>query len=404
MLLSTASLAQIRKDDPPPGSLRTGETALVDDGSCPEGQIKEVTGGDVAKGIGRTTRCISRSEAAAAGEQARQPQALKAGLEIIRTRYNAKGAVFRLEEPGHEPVEVVSGTATAGQSVGVGSISKSVTAIGIALLIQQGKLTLDSTLGDVLSGYFAKRKSTLDPTLRPLTIARLLSHRAGLSEMNARVPAPTVPERIKTSHFFDYYLAIAAAKRGGSNGKDDFVYSNLSYILLGMVIEAVSGDGYTDFCQRNIFGPLGIKSATVPSFNTFHASEEGWQMNLADVLKLWSVFDITQPTLLSEATLQATLLGKFGGPIRPNVTVYYMLGAYVRQDRANGPYVLNHDGVARAFDPVTYVDYVEKFVPGRAWAISLFPAPPKGKPWPADLDAKIARDVRAMLRGELRAN
>ena len=57
--------AEVLKKEPPMGALREGQVVLVDDGSCPSGQIKEVTGGNhVAAGgfkhIVRTRRCIAR--------------------------------------------------------------------------------------------------------------------------------------------------------------------------------------------------------------------------------------------------------------------------------------------------------------------------------------------------------
>ncbi|MGD9844625.1 MAG: DUF6719 family protein [Variibacter sp.] len=57
-----ANAARILKSEPGPGELRYGMRVLVDDGSCPTGQIKEVLAGrDVdGKGPQRTRRCVSR--------------------------------------------------------------------------------------------------------------------------------------------------------------------------------------------------------------------------------------------------------------------------------------------------------------------------------------------------------
>jgi hypothetical protein len=71
VLLVTAGLAGpagaqvVLKHEPPMGQLREGETVLVDDGSCPKGQIKEVIGGNHVKAGGfkhivRTHKCIPR--------------------------------------------------------------------------------------------------------------------------------------------------------------------------------------------------------------------------------------------------------------------------------------------------------------------------------------------------------
>ena len=68
-LLSTTLQAQtILKRDPPASTLRSGQVVLVDDGSCPKGQIKELTGGSnrtymtnaIRRGFRRTHRCIPK--------------------------------------------------------------------------------------------------------------------------------------------------------------------------------------------------------------------------------------------------------------------------------------------------------------------------------------------------------
>ena len=65
MALATPAVAQVLTREPAMGAMREGERVLVDDGTCPKGQIKEVTGGNhVAVGgnkqIVRTRKCIAR--------------------------------------------------------------------------------------------------------------------------------------------------------------------------------------------------------------------------------------------------------------------------------------------------------------------------------------------------------
>jgi Family of unknown function (DUF6719) len=63
--LATPVAAQTLRNEPPMGGLKRGQRVLVDDGSCPKGQIKEVIGGDHikaggTKNIQRTRRCIPK--------------------------------------------------------------------------------------------------------------------------------------------------------------------------------------------------------------------------------------------------------------------------------------------------------------------------------------------------------
>ena len=50
------------KDEPPKGSVPYGKIVYVDDGTCPSGEVKEITGGSQAKSIARKVRCVKRPD------------------------------------------------------------------------------------------------------------------------------------------------------------------------------------------------------------------------------------------------------------------------------------------------------------------------------------------------------
>ena len=58
LIAATAALAETLKKEPRMGALREGETVFVDDGSCPKGQVKRVTGGNHIKAGG--TKALER--------------------------------------------------------------------------------------------------------------------------------------------------------------------------------------------------------------------------------------------------------------------------------------------------------------------------------------------------------
>ena len=64
VLLPCAAWAAIEvlKEEPPKNSLPYGKVVYVDDGSCPAGEIKEITGGSQEKGIPRKVRCVKRPD------------------------------------------------------------------------------------------------------------------------------------------------------------------------------------------------------------------------------------------------------------------------------------------------------------------------------------------------------
>jgi hypothetical protein len=60
-MVSTAS-AELPRQMPRDGELSPGEVVLVDDGRCPRGEVKQVTGGNKAKNIPREVRCVPRPQ------------------------------------------------------------------------------------------------------------------------------------------------------------------------------------------------------------------------------------------------------------------------------------------------------------------------------------------------------
>jgi hypothetical protein len=64
LLLAALPLAvgaiELLKKVPKEGEVPTGKVVYVDDGKCPKGEIKEITGGSQEKGIARKTRCVKR--------------------------------------------------------------------------------------------------------------------------------------------------------------------------------------------------------------------------------------------------------------------------------------------------------------------------------------------------------
>jgi hypothetical protein len=60
ILLNDVGAQEIMKSEPAAGALAAGITVLVDDGTCPKGQIKQVTGGKRVDGVQRQKKCIKR--------------------------------------------------------------------------------------------------------------------------------------------------------------------------------------------------------------------------------------------------------------------------------------------------------------------------------------------------------
>ncbi len=132
----------------------------------------------------------------------------------------------------------------------LGSITKQFTAASILLLEERGKLKLD----DPLSKYVSDAPNAWDR----ITIFNLLTHTSGIPNFT------NLPE-YKTLQLSETPLSkIIATVRGKPLDffpGEKMLYSNSGYILLGHIIETVSGGSYEKFVQDNIFTPLGMKDS-----------------------------------------------------------------------------------------------------------------------------------------------
>jgi CubicO group peptidase (beta-lactamase class C family) len=141
------------------------------------------------------------------------------------------------------------------------SCGKQITALGILMLAEAGKLGLDDPLGRYLPPLagFGPRV-TIRQLLHHTSGIRDLYDESGMEEVLSRCERPTNADIIRT--YAD--LGCPMAKPGIQPG-DEFVYSNSGYDLLGSLIERVSGQRYYDFFARRAFNPLGMKDTFAPS-------------------------------------------------------------------------------------------------------------------------------------------
>jgi CubicO group peptidase (beta-lactamase class C family) len=130
------------------------------------------------------------------------------------------------------------------------SMSKQFTAFSVALLIEQGKVGLN----DPLIKYFPELPSGV---YGPVTVASLLHHTSGIRDFFTLLEL----EGKSTDDHFSYADFLALLERQKElNFKpgDRYLYSNSGYVLLGMLVQRVSGDRLSEFAAKNIFRPLGM--------------------------------------------------------------------------------------------------------------------------------------------------
>lgn len=273
----------------------------------------------------------------------------------------------------------------------IGGLSNSITAIATAALIQDGKLSLRSTVGRVLAATYRAQGLEVPPSLADITVERLLSHTAGLRSNVIADPVNglrdgDVLRRIADDPTPLNYLIESGENK--SNGSDEFAYANLSYLILGMMVDAASGEAYDAYCRRRIFEKAGVADArTLDGSYRAVTAFTGWSLTRGDLIRVWrSAFDAGDPRLLSASTLSGTLLAPLGQPLGGDADERYTLGVRVRRDADGGGYRVRHNGLTK-----NQYSYAEADFPGAAWMVSTTPIPPREE-WGA-----ISDDFRSLV-------
>jgi D-alanyl-D-alanine carboxypeptidase len=222
------------------------------------------------------TAAASPTTSAATPAPAAAPfnQALATTLQQILDETTADGsipgAVLAVHVPGQQPWVGASGVAdrqsgaamTTDTRVRIASISKVFTAALVLLLVEEGTISLDAPVATYLPDVI--------PNGQAVTVRQLLQHTSGiydyLEDRNVVNQAYREPQRTwQPAELVAYANQFPASFAPGSPGNWD--YSSTNYVLLGMIVEQVTGNSMAQAMRQRIFEPLELD-------NTFFVPQE----------------------------------------------------------------------------------------------------------------------------------
>jgi CubicO group peptidase (beta-lactamase class C family) len=131
-----------------------------------------------------------------------------------------------------------------------GSVGKQFTAMAVMMLVEEGKISLE----DKITKYFADAPAAW----QNITVRQLLTHTAGTTDY------PNDFDFRRDYTEADLYKRAQVIPLAFQPG-EKWSYSNLGYVMLGILIHKVSGKFYGDFLQERIFKPLGMNTARIIS-------------------------------------------------------------------------------------------------------------------------------------------
>jgi CubicO group peptidase (beta-lactamase class C family) len=233
----------------------------------------------------------------------------------------------------------------------LGSVTKQFTAASILLLEERGKLKVT----DPVKKYLSDAPAAWDK----MTIFHVLTHTAGIPNFTGFAdyaklePFPSTPAEL-VARFRDKPLDFEPGEK--------WSYSNSGYVLLGYLIEKVTGGSYEKFLHENIFTPLGMKDSGYDS-NTaiimhrasgYSYGASGYEnvgfIHMSIPFSAGALYSTTEDLLKWEQglfggkVLQAVSLGKMTTPFKSD----YAFGLQVDTDK--GHKVIEHGGGIEGFN------------------------------------------------------
>jgi CubicO group peptidase (beta-lactamase class C family) len=276
-------------------------------------------------------RVIERKNWIVLNDQMNIPEFAPVDKEInnLLSRWNIKGAAVGVARNGEIVYAKGYGYADQQNKVKVqpdhlfrlASISKLITATAIFRLVEQGRITLDTQVfgkGGILSDS-VYNKQIRDKRIEEITIRHLLNHSAGWQrqrnidvvwlpyhQLDNFLPGPF---NLKTK-LVAYTLNRGLSMEPGLKSS----YSNVGYVILGDVIERVSGRNYYEFVREEIFEPCNI-SDIFPggSFKEDRYADETFYYDMVGARMRNSVFGEGMQVPGPYGSANIELLGPGGG-------------------------------------------------------------------------------------------
>ncbi|MGC4044696.1 MAG: serine hydrolase domain-containing protein [Armatimonas sp.] len=134
----------------------------------------------------------------------------------------------------------------------LGSINKMFTAVAIAQLVEQGKLSYSDTLEKALPDYPNREIA------QKVTVRHLLSHTSGITETKSLLSGDAFRQEFRN---VNDYLRNTAADTLKFEPGTRLEYSSYTYLILGAIIEKASGQSYFDYVREHIYKPAGMTAS-----------------------------------------------------------------------------------------------------------------------------------------------
>ena len=152
----------------------------------------------------------------------------------------------------------------------IGSMTKPITATCILMLENQGLLSLDDTITSYFPDYSAVER---------VTVRHLLTQTSGLPDYWNRVGISSI-DYTDANAIFDFIKTFELVCKPG----EAFQYCNSNYLVLGMLIEKITGETYLEYARAHLFDPLEMhRTGVIPEHHACDNVAVGYMRMKPDV-------------------------------------------------------------------------------------------------------------------------
>ena len=269
------------------------------------------------------------------------PDRITAVVDSLARTKNIPGIAVGVLRPGRPDYARGFGTVRLGSDSAVtpssifhmASVTKPFVATAVLQLVEQGDVSLDSSITTYLPWFRMK-----DPRYREITVRQLLTHTAGMPDVtDYRWEHP----EYDGGSLERYVRGLADSTLIAAPGKQ-WAYSNIGFELLAQAIATVSGEEFETYVQRHILTPAGMTHSTllmtdvdsahlatghlmaedgtvavspVYPYNRRHAASSTLHSNLTDMLR-WARVNLGHGAADGTRILPATAYGPLWTPVR----------------------------------------------------------------------------------------
>lgn len=261
----------------------------------------------------------------ASGKLARGMEPLDSAVATMMSRHGIPGAALAIAKDGKLVFARGYGWANLATDervqpdtrFGLASLSKTITALAVLKLVEQGKLNLDDKAFPIINHIKPLPKAKPDPRLEQITVRHLLNHSGGWDHQKSGDPVNWTTQMqlqrgdrtpVSTEYLIAFTLGVPLDFDPGTDNK----YSNFGYIVLGQIIEAVSKQPYENYVKDQVLTPIGVRTASLHPLGGAYFKNEAhrylagsdnelpaWQQKYSDAAGGWTASAVDMVRILT---------------------------------------------------------------------------------------------------------